>query len=149
MNRFTSGPRFARDDVLMDVQLLVVPNCSNEQEARVVLRRALADARVGDLPIRTLVVSTAEQAQDLSFTGSPTVLLDGADPFPTPDLPRALACRMYPQPGGGPRGVPEVQALVAAIRRAAEHSSTEADPPELDSRASAAAQAAIDIAAGR
>ncbi|MEP7021897.1 MAG: hypothetical protein ABI808_14725, partial [Pseudonocardiales bacterium] len=62
MNRFTSGRRFAWDDVLMDVQLLVVPNCSNEQEARVVLRRALADAGVGDLPIRTFVVSTAEQA---------------------------------------------------------------------------------------
>lgn len=133
----------------MDVQLLVVANCCNEQEARVVLRRAMAKAGVGDLPIRTVVVSTAKQAQDLSFTGSPTVLVDGADPFPTPDLPSALACRMYAQPGGGPRGVPDVQALVTAIRRVAEHSSMEADPPGSDSRASAAVQAAIDIAAGR
>lgn len=134
----------------MDVQLLVVPDCSNEQEARDQLHRALAEAGVGDAPIHTVVVSTAEQAKDLGFAGSPTVLLMGADPFPTPDLPSALACRMYPQPGGGLRGVPDMGPLVAAIREAAGHSSTEADcPPVLDRPGSAEAQAAIDIAAGR
>jgi hypothetical protein len=43
-----------------------------------------------------------------------------------------------------------VQALVTAIRRAAEDSSTGADcPPVSASRANTAVQAAIDIAAGR
>ncbi len=134
----------------MDVQLLVVPDCSNEHRARDLLHRALIEAGAGDSPIRTVVVSTAEQAQELGFAGSPTILLNGADPFPKPDLPSALACRMYPQPGG-PRGVPDIGALVAAIRRrAAGHSSTEAGcPPVSDRPTSAAVQAATDIAAGR
>lgn len=135
----------------MDVQLLLVPNCPNEQGARELLRRALTTAGVGGTPVRTVVVTTAEQAEQLHFSGSPTILLDGADPFPSPDGRTGVACRVYAGTGG-PRGVPELSALTAAIRQR----TAPPGPPgmlgaasALDRRRSAAEQAATDIAAGR
>jgi hypothetical protein len=80
----------------MDVQLLVVPNCPNEQRARDMLRHALTDAGAGDTSIRTVVVSTAERAEQLGFAGSPTSLLDGADPFPPPNIAPVRSARCTP-----------------------------------------------------
>jgi hypothetical protein len=136
--------------VVVDVQLLVVPDCPNEPETRELLRRALGETGTGDSPIRIVVVSTAEQARELGFAGSPTILLDGADPFPPAEHATGLACRMYAQPGG-PQGAPELAALVAAIRghKAAEPNAAEAaHRPVSVPRGSAAAQTATDIAAG-
>lgn len=137
------------DDGAMDVQLLVIPNCPNEQQAREQLRRPL-EVGAGDTPIGTVTVTTAAQAEQLTFAGSPTIMLDRVDPFPLPQRCPGLACRMYTQPGG-PEGVPEMAALVAAIRRSAvKGSSPEADcRPGLDRRSSAVVQSAIDVAAGR
>ena len=135
----------------MDVQLLVVPDCPNEERAGELLRRALTEARIGGTPIRTVVVTTAEQAEQLHFPGSPTILLDGADPFPPPDERTGVACRVYAGTGGA-RGVPEMSALTAAIRRRTAPPSPPGmvgTAPELDRRRSAAEQAATDIAAGR
>lgn len=42
------------------------------------------------------VVWTPEQAAALSFAGSPTVLVDGVDPFPSDGGIGELACRVYP-----------------------------------------------------
>jgi len=146
----TVTAQLSGDDEAMDVQLLVILDCPNEQRAREMLRRALADAGAGDIPIQTVVVDTAEQAEQLGFPGSPTILLDRVDAFPSVQQSPGLACRMYSQPGGS-HGVPEMVALVAAIRRhAAEHSSMqEVFPPVLNRRRSAAGQAAIGIVAGR
>lgn len=45
-------------------------------------------------------VSTPEQAEQLHFRGSPTVLVDGRDPFARGDEPVGLACRVYPTDEG-------------------------------------------------
>jgi len=139
--------QLGEDDKTMDVQLLVVPNCPNEQRAREMLRHALTDAGAGDTPIRTVVVSTAERAEQLGFAGSPTILLDGADPFPSAEHCTGLSCRMCAH-RSGPQGVPEVTALIAAIRRAAAEPDAGAAALCQDRRRSAAEQTAIDSAAG-
>lgn len=135
----------------MDVQLPVVPDCPNEHRAGELLRRALTEAGIGGTQMWTVVVTTAEQAEQLRFPGSPTIMLDGADPFPSPDGRTGVACRVYTGTGG-PRGVPELSALTAAIRRRTAPPSPLATvdiAPALDRRRSAAKQAATNIAAGR
>ena len=63
-------------------------------------------------------VETDEQAQQLSFRGSPTVLVNGQDPFADASAPVGLACRVY-RTDGGLAGAPSVEELTAALRAAA------------------------------
>jgi glutaredoxin len=59
-------------------------------------------------------VATSEEAERLAFRGSPTVLVDGRDPFATGDEPVGLACRVYPT-DGGLAGAPTEQQLRDAL----------------------------------
>jgi hypothetical protein len=59
-------------------------------------------------------VESPEEAERLEFAGSPTVLVDGADPFATGDEPTGLACRMYATPDG-PQGSPSLAQLRDAL----------------------------------
>jgi len=97
----------------MRLELLVVPDCPHAEPATRVLRAAIIELGLGELPVRTVVVSTDEQARAWSFPGSPTFRLDGRDVFEQ-DLPPALSCRLY----RGHGGVPSPSDLVAALRRA-------------------------------
>jgi len=142
--------QLCEDDKAMDVKSLVVPNCLNEQRARVMLGSAFADPGAGDTAVRTVVVGTAEQAKQLGFAGSPAVLLAGADPSPPAERSKGLACRMYTQPGGGPQGELQTGAVVVVIRRAAaEPEAARAAALCQDRWCGAAERAAIDSAAGR
>lgn len=55
-------------------------------------------------------VTTSEEADRLGFRGSPSVLIDGIDPFARGDEPTGLSCRVYPTPDGF-AGVPTVEQL--------------------------------------
>lgn len=46
-------------------------------------------------------VDSLEQALEWNFPGSPTVLIDGRDPFASPDLEPTLECRSYFSPEQG------------------------------------------------
>jgi hypothetical protein len=114
------------DDGRVDVRLLVVADCANEGPAAAVVRQALERAGLADLEFRTVVVRDEREAAELGFTGSPTVLVDGRDPFADEGAPPALACRLYrtgsaPGTPAGPAtsGVPPLAGLVEALRRAA------------------------------
>ena len=102
----------------MDVELLVVPDCPNEAPAAALLRTALDDVGLARIPITTTVILTPEQAERRGFIGSPTILIDGDDPFAEPGQPAALACRIY-RNTTGPAGVPDLRPLRQAIKRAA------------------------------
>ncbi len=97
------------------VELLVVPGCPHESAAAAVLSAALQDIGLGTLGYTVTVIDSAHDAEQCHFVGSPTICVDGADIFPEPDRPAALACRIYP----GQRGVPELRALRQALKRAA------------------------------
>ncbi len=45
--------------------------------------------------LRTRLVNSVKDAENLRFQGSPTVLVDGKDPFLDPNAPVGLACRLY------------------------------------------------------
>ncbi|HEY9472399.1 MAG TPA: hypothetical protein VIS06_00970 [Mycobacteriales bacterium] len=102
----------------MRVELLVVPRCPHENVAAAALRSALADTGLSDVPVHTRVVRTDHDAENIGFTGSPTILLDGTDPFADPDARPGFACRLYPT-STGPAGVPDAGQLRLALARAA------------------------------
>lgn len=60
-------------------------------------------------------VQTTEEADELDFRGSPTVLIEGVDPFGDPETPTGLSCRVY-KTGKGVEGAPAVGQLVAALK---------------------------------
>jgi hypothetical protein len=62
---------------------------------------------------RRLVV-TPEQAEAARFPGSPTVLVNGRDPFADPAAPVGLSCRVYGT-ADGLAGAPTVEQLLAVL----------------------------------
>lgn len=70
--------------------------------------RELADELGFEIDYRK--VETPAAAQQLSFRGSPTVLVDGRDPFAHGDEPVGLSCRIYQTPDG-PAGSPTLEQL--------------------------------------
>lgn len=107
------------DDGRVDVELLVVPECPHEQDAAVLLRTALDDVGLAPIGFRTTVVSSPQEAHQRGFIGSPTILLNGADPFAEPGRAHGLACRVYPTVTG-PAGVPAIRELRRALKQAAD-----------------------------
>ncbi len=71
---------------------------------------------------RAAVTSTTivdqHQVERRGFPGSPTILVDGSDPFARSDRPAPLACRLYPT-SDGLRGIPPLPDLEDALERAA------------------------------
>ena len=105
-------------DLPVDVELLLVPDCPNAQAAQQLLRSSLRAAGLASTPIRVSVLASQRSAEQREFIGSPTILINGRDPFAEPGRPPALACRVYPGPAG-PSGLPPAEQLRAAITAAA------------------------------
>lgn len=103
----------------MDIQLLVVEDCPHETVAAKLLRRALDDVGLTHVDFATRTVSTAEQAADAHFVGSPTFLIDGRDPFASSGAAPAVACRVYSTPAGL-AGLPAIEPLRQALKEAAD-----------------------------
>jgi hypothetical protein len=55
-------------------------------------------------------------AAELAFPDSPTILVDGVDPFADADLIPSMACRLY-RADEDVQGTPGVEALVRVLRR--------------------------------
>ncbi|MGD9572920.1 MAG: hypothetical protein AB7V62_13605 [Thermoleophilia bacterium] len=103
------------------VRYLFSRSCPSHEEGLALLRAAAGDAGV-DLDLEVVEVTTDAQAGELGFTGSPTYLLAGADPFPHEEpahAPAHDACRAYARPGGRIGPLPHHDDLVAAVRAAA------------------------------
>ncbi len=101
----------------MDVELLVVADCPSERPALDLVRTALAALDVS-ASVTTTLVTDDRDAQARGFTGSPTFLIDGRDPFAQPGASAGMACRLYRTPTGL-AGLPSPDDLREAIRRAA------------------------------
>jgi hypothetical protein len=99
----------------MDVALLYFDGCPNHADTLVMLDALLSEVGWhGDVEL--VNVDTQQRAEDLRFRGSPTVLIDGEDPFLDAEAPFGLSCRIYPTDGGF-RGTPPESELRAAIAR--------------------------------
>lgn len=98
----------------MDVDILYVPDCPNRQRARQRLDQALTAAGVA-ATVREREISTAEAATGAGMRGSPTVLIDGRDPFADGAAVASLSCRLY-RSNGSFDGAPSIHQLIAALR---------------------------------
>ncbi len=98
----------------MDVALLYFDGCPNWHETDQRLRQALAAAGLNVTP-KYINVTSPEDAERLFFRGSPTVLVNGFDPFADASAPVGLSCRVFRTPDGL-RGAPTVEQLVAVLR---------------------------------
>ena len=99
----------------MTVTLLFLPDCPNWRLADERLREALALAGRDDVRVEHRLVATAEQAAAVGFRGSPTVLVNGCDPFADPDAPVGLSCRVYGT-ATGLTGAATVEQLLAVLQ---------------------------------
>jgi hypothetical protein len=97
----------------MRLDILHVPDCPNAA----VLETRLAPLLAGrsDIEVRWHVVKAEDDAVRLGMTGSPTLLVDGADPFARPGQEPAISCRLYPDEQGRPGPAPSPRQLSEAL----------------------------------
>lgn len=95
----------------MQVELRYFEDCPNWRLADARLR-ALASEY--DFEVSHRLVSTLAEAEALRFLGSPSILVDGRDPFAVGDEPVGLSCRLFRTPDG-PAGCPTTQQLRAVM----------------------------------
>jgi hypothetical protein len=94
------------------ITLRYFDGCPNWRVAEERLRAALADLGEAGFRLVRERVETPEDAERLSFRGSPTVLIDGRDPFPGGEV--GLSCRVY-RTEAGAEGAPSVEQLRRAL----------------------------------
>lgn len=96
----------------MEITLQYFDGCPNWE----VLDQRLAEVTDGrsDVRVKRQRVETTKDAVRLGFHGSPTVLVDGVDPFADGRAPVGLACRVFRTPAGL-AGSPTIEQLREAI----------------------------------
>jgi hypothetical protein len=99
----------------VQITLRYFEGCPNWRLAETRVKEALAAAGGPEGAIAYERVESHEQAERLGFRGSPTLLVDGEDPFAEKGAPVGLACRIY-RTEEGPEGAPTVAQLRAALR---------------------------------
>lgn len=98
----------------MDAELLTVPGCPSREVTR---RRILEAFAAAGLPEPTVVereIDSPQAAVAAGMRGSPTVLIDGTDPFAAADDEPTLSCRLYATEKGL-AGAPSVDDLIIAV----------------------------------
>jgi hypothetical protein len=98
----------------MRVEILRIEDCPNWREAEAAVRDAGDRVGVQDLDVVVRVIRTADEAALTGFGGSPTILVNGRDPFRSGEPVSDLACRIY-WTDRGAAGSPTVDQLAAAF----------------------------------
>jgi hypothetical protein len=104
------------------VELAYWSGCPSHPAALTQVRSLLADLGKAEIGIRLREVGSVEEAETIEFTGSPSVRVGGTDLVPAgPDMPPALACRVYRRRDGRTSPLPDPDdlrdALAAALVR--------------------------------
>jgi len=97
----------------MKIQLLYFDGCPHWSAMDERLRQALAISGSAET-VDYILIETPQAADEYRFAGSPSIRLNGRDPFPTTSDGFGLTCRVYSTPDG-PAGAPTVEQLLAAI----------------------------------
>src|SRR5215467_4326428 len=100
----------------MELTLLTVPDCPNA--AAFERRLAAALASHPGAAVRRRVITSEFEAAEAGMRGSPTLLIDGTDPFAAPGQPPSLSCRLYAGGSESAGPVPSVQELRRALNDA-------------------------------
>jgi hypothetical protein len=100
----------------MRIEVLTVPECPNGP----LVEQRLAEALAGrpDVTVERRVAGTETEAGQYGMHGSPTVLIDGRDPFAAPGTATGVSCRLYRDETGRVQGAPSTGQLRAALAAA-------------------------------
>ena len=99
----------------MDVTLLYLDDCPHWRTTDARVREALTRTGRTEVPVVHRRVTSPEEAEAAQFRGSPTVLIDGRDPFFDPVSSVGFSCRVY-RTHDGLAGSPTVDQLVAVLQ---------------------------------
>src|ERR1022692_2029381 len=119
-----------QEEFEMHLTVLAVPGCPNVALLEEQLASVL-DGRPGVTVSRHVIAEEAEAAS-WGMHGSPTILINGADPFAEPGQSASMSCRLYRGSDGRISGVPSAGQLRQAIERAAENDDDADSPGWLD-----------------
>ncbi len=100
----------------MELTVLTVPGCPNAAVFDERLAAALAD--YPGAVVRRRQVADEQAAAETGMAGSPTLLINGVDPFAAPGQAPGLSCRLYRDAAGRLAGAPTVQDLRRALEQA-------------------------------
>ena len=98
----------------MGVELFYFEGCPSWKVADERLTEALRTAGCDDVRVERRLVESPVQAEDLKFIGSPTIRIDGTDPFASGDEAVGLMCRLY-ETQTGQSGSPTVGQLLEVL----------------------------------
>jgi len=104
----------------VQVNLIYFEGCPHWQLASSRLAHAIDYAGIGDVAVELVPVTTHDEALEVGMHGSPTILIDGADPFAEPGVPAGMSGRIFATEHGTD-GAPSVVQLIDALRRASGH----------------------------
>ena len=96
----------------MDITLLYFEGCPSWKVADDRLTSIAAER--DDITVTRHLVDTPEEAERTRFHGSPSIRVDGVDPFAEPHSEVGLSCRRYLTPDGY-QGAPTLQQLRAVL----------------------------------
>ena len=98
----------------MHLEVRFVRDCPHLPVVRDRLQRALEAVNQAGLGVRYRIVADLEDAQRLRFVGSPTVLINQADPFLEPEAAVGMSCQLY-RGGDGLSGSPSTDDLITVL----------------------------------
>jgi hypothetical protein len=97
----------------MKLDILHVPGCPGAAILETFLAPILAER--SDIQVTWHIVYDEGQARQQGMTGSPTLLVDGTDPFGRPGQQPCLSCRLYPGQDGRLGPAPYATQLSAVL----------------------------------
>lgn len=95
----------------MRVQILHIADCPNWEKTEEDIAAVLRELDAQDVELESVLLTTPEEAAEVAFAGSPTILIDGVDAFPSSGATANLACRIY-RTGGRFAGSPSTADLL-------------------------------------
>lgn len=104
----------------MKVRFLYSEQCPSHQETLERLRTILHEESV-EANIEIIRVETFEDAKRYHYPGSPTILIDGQDIDPSPNVEYAPACRAYRLEDGRISPLPSISMIRNGVRAGKEN----------------------------
>jgi hypothetical protein len=100
----------------MKITIQYFDGCPHWKLADERVHRVLGGLSRADVKLEYQLIDSPEAAEQAGFRGSPTILIDGRDPFATGDEPVGMSCRVY-RTDDGAQGAPTEAQLRRLLAR--------------------------------
>ena len=111
--RAEPGPETGKAyDAAVEIRILYFEGCPHAELARERVSALLRDPET----IHMQLIDSPDDAVREGMHGSPTILVDGIDPFASPGTAASWSCRIYQTPDG-PAGAPSLVQIASALGR--------------------------------